>query len=98
MPYLRTLLTQYSNKPTIENIELNCRYGGYEDEEKSLVLFYFSGTYDLEEGLDGELAESTISTEDGLGIFVPGIAPILVDGWYNESDDLEFICLKFAAA
>ena len=81
----------------MERIELNCRFDGYDDESTSLVLFYFAGTRELEEAIDGRLQEaSSVTTEDSIGVSVPEIRPVIVDGWYNDREELEFICLQNA--
>ena len=95
MEYFLTLLLKFQGKRTIEAMELNCDFAGYDDPRMSLVQFYFAGTRSFQEGPDGTLVEgSQVSTEDDLANWVPELGSINVDGWdYGDGTGIHFICL-----
>ena len=82
MHYFKTLLKEYHSRPTISKLELNCQFAGYDDKTVDLVQFYFAGTRGFRVNLDGSYQyESEIMDDEGFGVVVPQIGPLLVDGW-----------------
>ena len=100
--YMHTMTSEYSSRPDIQHLEMDCEeFTGYDsDNGIDLVLFYFAGTRGFQIGLDGEIRLlSDVSTEDAFATEVSSIGPYYADAWeefYTDGEpvgDFSSVCM-----